>query len=137
MSTLQPRVAGGQVLRGVDLLVGMVVAAVGTLVLGGCERQLSYARDIHPILEEHCLECHQPGGIGYRRSGLDMGTYENLMRGTKYGAVIVPGDSFDSVLIELVEHRAHLSINMPYHRARLPQRETKVLKTWIDQGAKP
>ncbi len=66
-----------------------------------------------------------------------MRNYYSLMKGTKYGPVIVPRDSFTSVLIQLVEHRADPSIHMPHHRARLSKREIETLKAWIDQGAKP
>lgn len=65
-----------------------------------------------------------------------MSICENLMRGAKYSVVIVPSDSFDNALIQLVEHGAHLMINIPHHRTRLPQRAIKVLNTWIQQGAK-
>ena len=36
------------------------------------------------------------------------------MKGTRYGAVIKPGDSFASTLIMLVEGRADPSIKMPF-----------------------
>jgi len=59
------------------------------------------------------------------------------MHGTKFGKVIIPGDSMDSVLMELVEHRADPSINMPYQHPKLTDDKLKVLKMWIDQGATP
>ena len=116
---------------------GLLLAASGTMLISGCARPLSYAQDVRPILAANCLQCHQPGGIGYERSGLDMRTYDSLMKGTKYGRVVIPGNSFDSVLVELVERRADPSINMPFHRTSISKAEINKIKSWIDEGAKP
>lgn len=116
-------------------LIGIIIVAGCLVFLPGCSRAPSYTQDVRPILNANCLECHQPGGIGYERSGLDMRTYDSLMKGTKYGPVIIPGDSYDSVLVELIEHRANPRINMPYHKIGLSKSDIDTLKTWIDKGA--
>ncbi len=110
-----------------------LVAALPALALG----DVSYKNDIYPILHDYCLSCHQPGGKGYERSGLDMRTYQSLMKGTKFGSVIKPGDTFSSVLIELVEGRAHPTLKMPYQMdGGLAKDKIQLLKTWVQQGAK-
>ena len=66
------------------------------LVFGtGCsdDAHLSYAGDVAPILEARCAECHLPGGEGATRSGFIVGSYETVMAGTRYGAVVIPGSS--------------------------------------------
>lgn len=98
---------------------------------------MSFAKSVQPILKANCLQCHQPGGIGYERSGLDMRTYKSLMKGTKYGKVILPGNSYNSVLVQLIEHRANPTINMPYHKHSLTPAEIDTITKWIDEGAKP
>lgn len=118
-------------------LAGASLALAAMTLGAGCEHQVTFAKDVQPVLQEKCLQCHQPGGQGYERSGLDMRTYESLMQGTRFGKVIIPGDSMDSVLMQLAEHRADPSINMPYQHPKLTDDSLKVLKTWIDQGAKP
>ena len=57
------------------------------------------------------------------------------MKGTNFGAVVIPGDSFVSNLIVLVEGRAHSSIAMPHEGKRMSEEEIGTLKAWIDQGA--
>ena len=57
------------------------------------------------------------------------------MKGTKFGPVIVAGDSFNSTLIVLVEGRADPSIAMPHEGPGLSKDEIEALKSWIDQGA--
>src|ERR1022692_5202386 len=76
--------------------------------------EVSYKADVAPIIHDYCLNCHEPGGKGFEKSGLDMRTYQSLMKGTKFGTVIKPGDSFTSILIQLVEGRVHASIKMPF-----------------------
>ena len=59
---------------------------------------ISFREDIHPIIQIRCLICHKPGGDGYEKSGLDLRTYNSLMKGTKFGPIVTPGDAFMSTL---------------------------------------
>ncbi|MDX8379221.1 MAG: c-type cytochrome domain-containing protein [Gallionella sp.] len=98
---------------------------------------ISYQNDVRPILHDYCLSCHQPDGKGYKKSGLDMRTYASLMKGTHFGSVIKPGDSFTSIFIQVIEGRVHSAIKMPYGMAGgLAKSKIAVLKHWVDQGAK-
>lgn len=112
------------------------------LILGGCDRsgnEVSFAAEVLPILERNCLECHkaEAGQAGYEASGLAVTTYEELMQGTRYGPVVLPGDSLSSALSMLIEGRADPSITMPHgDRPPLSQVQVDTIKTWIDQGAK-
>ena len=117
------------------LFLGVVLAA--SALPAQALEDVSYKSDIYPILHDYCLNCHEPGGKGYEASGLDMSTYASLMKGTKFGTVIKPGDSFSSVLIQLVEGRAHPAIKMPFElKGGLPGRKIETLKSWVAQGAK-
>lgn len=105
---------------------------------GGEKEQpkVSYSHDVIPILQNHCQECHLPGGAGEQASGLDMSTYQSLMKGTKFGPVIKAGDSLSSTLVILVEGRADPSLKMPHgDRPSLSAEQIKTLRQWIDQGA--
>lgn len=97
---------------------------------------ISYKNDVRPILHNYCLNCHERGGIGYQKSGLDMSTYKSLMKGTQYGAIIKPGDSFTSIFIQVVEGRVHPAIKMPYGMdGGLSKHTIHILKRWVEQGA--
>lgn len=111
---------------------------LGPLLMAGCsvEQQVSYVNDIKPILDEQCLTCHTEGGEGTEKSGLVMDTYQELMKGTKFGPVIIPGDSLTSALNMLVEGRADQSIRMPHQREPLDEQDIALLRKWVDQGAK-
>lgn len=99
--------------------------------------EVSYKKEVSPILHDYCLNCHEPKGKGFEASGLDMRTHASLMKGTKFGAVIKPGDSFTSIFIQVIDGRVHDSIRMPYGMAGgLSKDKIGVLKRWVDQGAK-
>lgn len=98
--------------------------------------QVSFSRDVMPILQERCVECHQPGEPGFAASGLDLTSYEGVMAGTSYGPMVMPGDPGASNLVRLVEGRADPSIQMPHGDvAGLYQGEIQTLRTWVEQGA--
>jgi hypothetical protein len=97
--------------------------------------QVSYSADVKPILEEHCVACHTPGGEGYEKSGLLMSSYDDLLKGTRHGPVIKPGDALSSTLVLLVEGKADESIRMPFHGAPLPEEKVAMIRDWVNQGA--
>ncbi len=99
--------------------------------------EVSFSRDVAPIIHDYCLNCHEPGGKGMEKSGLDMRSYQSLMKGTRFGSIVKPGDSFSSILIQVIDGRVHESIKMPYGMAGgLSKDKIGVLKKWVDQGAK-
>jgi hypothetical protein len=101
------------------------------------EKAVSFKADIQPIFYDYCLNCHKPEGKGYAASGLDLRTYESLMKGTKYGAVIKPGDSFTSALVVGIEGRASPALRMPWGmNGTLSREHINLIKRWIEQGAK-
>lgn len=113
----------------------IALSAVLVLLQAGCvtPQQISYHRDVVPIIENKCLPCHAaPDGTGYLRSQLNLDTYELIMEGNAYGPVIVPGDSRHSILNMLVEERVDISLRTPHP---LTAEEIKTLRLWVDQGA--
>ncbi len=122
------------------ILASVVLAALASLPALAdqpAKKSVSYKADIRPILDDYCMSCHVPGGKGYEKSGLDLRTYASLMKGTRFGSIIKPGNSEESTLIVLVEGRADPSISMPYGvKGSLSKDKIAVLRKWIDQGAK-
>ena len=107
-----------------------------TALGSACTRQVSYSKDVMPILEKNCMSCHKEGGKGQVATGFSMETYEDFMKGTKFGPVIVPGSGFSSTLAILIEHKADPKLNMPHKKQPLPEQDIETIKLWIDQGAK-
>lgn len=118
------------------------VLALALAGLGGCDRgpdagTVSYRQDVQPILDNYCAECHTGEGAGLEASGFSVASYEAVMRGTKFGAMVEPGDPLSSSLYRLVSGREiHPSIRMPHGQAGLTEAEIAVIESWISQGAK-
>jgi len=109
------------------------------LVLASCggEPAVSFSQDVQPIINQHCVECHQSGGLGETTSGFDMTSYEGLMKGTSAGPMVIAGDIEGSNMLVLMEGRADPSISMPHgQNDPVPKKDIHTLKTWIGQGAK-
>ncbi len=106
------------------------------LVTGSCSlivaEEVSFDRDIRPILSENCFACH----------GFDAKSREaDLRLDTRQGAVddsgsIVPGDSSASALVDRL-HTEEADERMPPPETGhvLTSVEIKKIETWINQGA--
>lgn len=96
----------------------------------------SFREDIVPILKGRCESCHQPGGEGAQKSGLDLTTYAGLMKGTKYGPMVIPGDPDSSNLMRLLDWRAAPELRMPHGKKQLSSCDRNDIRAWIREGAK-
>ncbi len=82
-----------------------------------------YETNIASMLNAKCTMCHKGAAAP---KGLDLTSYDNLMKGGSDGPVIKAGDSAGSKLIE-VQSKAH--------PANLSADELTLFKQWIDAGA--
>ena len=112
------------------------LGAVAT-VADAADKTVSYKQDVAPILQASCGECHSQGGKGTAKSGLLLDSYDHLMKGTKYGPIVDPGHSVNSVLVQVIEGKQVApSIRMPHGGVKMSEASIKVIKNWVDQGAK-
>ena len=118
-----------------SILLAAVLAAFAAPALAK-EEPVSFSEDIQPILQVRCTVCHQPGGDGLEKSGLDMTSYEGLMKGTKHGPMITPGDPVTSNLVVLLDGKADKSLQMPHGKKKLSTCDRDLIRKWIKQGAK-
>lgn len=123
----------------------IALSIAAAMVVSGCTKEVSYSKDVKPVINANCLECHDGKGEGSEESGLILVTYDDLMQGTKFGQVVVPGDSESSTLYRLIGHKADPKIQMPPHHketvaskrmAPLTDKQIETIKEWIDEGAK-
>lgn len=85
---------------------------------------LNYESTIGNILNMRCGSCHGVDGL----QGFNLTTYESLMEGGISGAVIIPGDPDNSLMIQ------NQSGVLP-HFAQLTPEELKLMVDWILVGA--
>ncbi|WP_198141291.1 DUF1553 domain-containing protein [Verrucomicrobium spinosum] len=108
--------------------VGLSAAATPTPV--------DFIRDIRPILEKHCYDCHGPEKqkSGYRLDLKQIALHE----GDNHAPNIVPGDSAGSPLFRFITG-AEAKMSMPPVKSSVPKltsTDLDTLKRWIDEGAK-
>lgn len=117
----------------------LIMPGLLSLVMTGCggEGVVSFSQDVKPILDQNCLECHQAGGSGLLASGFSMESYDDLMKGTNFGPMIIASDAQGSNMLVLMEGRADPSISMPHgQQDPISRQDIQTIRSWIDQGAK-
>lgn len=105
-------------------------------ILGADE--VSFKNDVQPILHDYCVSCHSVGGKGHTKSGLDLTSYDGLMKGTKYGPVVIPGNSEVSTFTKLLTG-TNKGLKMPMglnSAGTLDRQYILTLRKWVAQGAR-
>ena len=108
------------------------VMSLGPLVETRAASSVDFQRDIQPIFERRCYECHGPkknkGGLRFDRKA-------TVFNGADSGKpVIIPGKSADSPLLHHITS-ADPDAMMPPRGERLTEAQVASLKLWIDAGA--
>ena len=126
-------------------LVASFAAATGafaqTAVLppASTKTGVTYATDIKPIFDISCVMCHTGDKP---KAHLHMDTLDGVLKGTKQGKIVTPGDSANSFLIKAVAHLTKDSDAwMPPLKNKagikaLTLEQIGLIRAWIDQGAK-
>ena len=116
-----------------------LVSGLSALVLVGCgtgPAEVSFKSEIKPIIDKHCSECHTRDGEGAKASGFVTESYASILKGTKYGPVVVAGLPLSSTLYRLVAGKVDPSIRMPHSKEPLTAQDISKIENWIEQGAK-
>ena len=91
---------------------------------------VDFAREIKPLLEASCVQCH---GRGKDKGGLSLETRESFLRGGDTGAAALPGDSSHSLIVRLVSG-VDPENQMPKKGKKWTPQQVGLLRAWIDQG---
>jgi mono/diheme cytochrome c family protein len=132
-------------LRVAAAAVVVALAAIPIFGIGGShpscaagprEPPVSFRDDVLPVFQVRCVSCHAPGGEGYQASGLDLTSYQGVMKGTRLGPMVIPGDPDSSNLMRLLDWRVSPQLRMPHNKKQLSYCDRDAIRTWIRQGAK-
>ena len=94
--------------------------------------KVDFVHDIKPILEKNCYECHGPEK---QKAGLRLDDRSSAFKGGDSGALLIPGKSAESLLIQAVAGTKSDLERMPKKRDPLSADQISRLRAWIDQGA--
>jgi hypothetical protein len=98
---------------------------------GAVGPRVDFVRQIKPILDKRCLECHSEEK---RKGGLSLASYADVLDGGRNGAAVRPGTSVRSLIVHRVTGR--IEPQMPKDEDPLTPSEIALLRQWIDQGAR-
>ncbi len=92
---------------------------------------VSFADDVTPILNQNCVECHGAGGPPIvLEAGLNLTSYENVMKGSEFGTIVEAGNTDDSLLLLMIEEG-----DMPADGDQLSDDDINTIRMWIAEGA--
>lgn len=95
-------------------------------------RGVDFAKQIAPIFEKHCYECHSEK-TGKKKAGYVFDDLETLQRDISPKGAIVPGNPGESHLLTVVSdpnHEAHMPPD-----ENLSREQIDALREWINEGA--
>jgi len=105
---------------------------------GDHEHEISFNRDIRPILSNYCFNCHGPDE-GSRSTELRFDVEESAFAELESGAkAIVPGDLAESEAFRRISVAADHDDHMPPadFPKQLSEQQVALIKRWIESGAK-
>jgi cytochrome c len=127
-------------MRGFMAGFGLAAIALASMQLGtvGAQEDAGkpeyYIGKVKPILEANCASCHMGEN---RKGGLTIDTRAGLLKGGRDGAVIVPGDPANSLLVKLIRHEGPEDdpMPMPPQKPKMSDADIAVITAWVKAGA--
>jgi cytochrome c len=110
-----------------ETLVPVDTPTVAATAAGGAKTAASFQHDVKPIFDQICVKCH--GGEEVKE-GLSLKTYAEVMQGSDNGAVIVPGDPANSLLVDMIKQG-----KMPKRGPKLLPKQIQAIVEWVTAGA--
>jgi hypothetical protein len=108
---------------------------------------VSFSKDIQPILRKDTgvpvgCSCHQPtdpNPIGFQQGGLDLSSYDNLLKGgnNSKSTILLSGQPCSSVLWQKISPGPPFGARMPFSGPPFLSDEARqLIADWIAEGAR-
>ena len=115
------------------------VALLGIIILSatvsGQKKQISFAKDVMPLVKAKCLPCHAQGNSNPGQYGME--SYASIVKGGKHGPAVVAGKPEASILLKKMTAAPGFGEQMPIMtKVKMSPDEMTLFETWIKQGAK-
>ena len=113
-------------------MLGLLLAGARLRAAG-----VDFARDIQPILSEHCYQCHGPSTTG-RKGGLRLDVQEGALGTGKSGkTAVVPGKADQSEMIRRLGSTDPDEVMPPPETGKRPSADqVRLLRRWIQEGGR-
>ncbi len=93
---------------------------------------VSFTETIQPLLEQHCVTCHNDQ---VRKGGLSLSSKNSALAGGESGVVLVPGKPLESYLLHQITPDDEAHTEMPKGGNSLSFIERNQIRDWIQAGA--
>jgi mono/diheme cytochrome c family protein len=103
-----------------------------TFAAQGADKKVDFVKEIQPIFEKSCIECHGPDKT---KGGLRLDNKEAAFKGGKGGLAIVVGDPAKSDMYHRITLPKDHDDVMPSKGDMLTKAQTDLIRDWIMQGA--
>lgn len=103
-------------------------ASLSITLTAGAGGPVEFQTQIAPILQQHCVRCHQPGN---EKGGISLATADDL----RADGFVVAGDPGSSDLLELITAADGNPPRMPQDADPLTDQQVSLIQQWIAAGA--
>ncbi len=93
-------------------------------------RTVDFARDIQPIFEASCVQCH---ARGKSKGAFSLETRDDFLAGGDTGAPAIAGHSAESLVVEMISGLDSEKV-MPKKGKKLTHDQVALFRAWVDQG---
>ncbi len=124
------------------LLTGKLLVLCGGISIATAEDKINFEKQIYPILENSCVNCHK---APYTKEGRTRPTKPKadlrfdaafgFVKGGENGAVVVPKDPSKSSLLQRTMLDEDHDDFMPPKGDVLTAEQKELVKKWIEEGA--
>jgi cytochrome c len=125
-----------RIVLGVGVMAAAVLAGSGLRPVAAgvaADQPAFYTENVRPIFVAHCASCHLAMA---HRGNLSLETKASTMKGGRDGAVIVPGDPANSLLVKLIRHEGPADDPKPMPpKEKLTDADIATVEQWIKAGA--
>jgi len=118
------------------IFIFMGTALLAFLFQGNASAEISYNRDVRPILSDKCFYCHGPDE-GHRKADLRLDSEEGASMDLGGHQAIVPGSLEKSEVWKRIMTQEEADLMPPPESEKhLNATEKEIIRQWIEQGAK-
>ena len=113
------------------LLIQALAILIGLAAPAQVPKKMTYDDDVKPIFQQHCLVCHSAAQM---TAGLNLESYQGVLKGGGAGEVVQPGRSASSLLYQVLAQEIDGVPRMPFGQPKISDKEISAVRDWIDQG---
>ena len=107
--------------------------SVAILTAAPLAAAVDFNKEIVPILQQRCVECHGPDK---QKGKLRLDTHADFLKGGKDGEIVKAGDAANSEVYKRVILPKDNDDRMPPKGDSLTAPQIELIKNWINEGAK-